>query len=72
MSMEPRGAVGPDGEAVGFVGQALQVVEHRTLGLEHEGGLTGHEEPFQAGVPVLGGRKYGLESKWSVGSHHKG
>ena len=35
------GAVGADGEAVGLVAQALEVVEHRALGLERERGLAG-------------------------------
>ena len=44
--------MGADGEAVGLVAQALQVIEHRVCGLEHERRLAGDEEPLQPGVAV--------------------
>ena len=46
------GAVGGDGEAVGLVADALEVVEDRVARGELEGVAAGHVEPLAAGVAV--------------------
>ena len=46
------GAVGADGEAVGFVAQALEVVEDRTFEVETERFAALHIEMFAACIPV--------------------
>ncbi len=58
------GAVGGDGEAVGFVAQALQEIQHRVARGELEGGAAGHVEPFAAGIAV---GAFGDGDQWQVG-----
>src|SRR3954451_18811913 len=41
-----------DGEAVRFVAQPLQKIEHRAFGIEAERLASGHVEMFAASVPV--------------------
>src|SRR5258708_36353720 len=46
------GPVGPDGEAMGFVAQALEVIENGIAELEAEGLAPGQEETLAPGVAV--------------------
>src|SRR5690349_3225652 len=46
------GPVGPDGEAMGLVAQALQVVEDGVAGLQAEGLAPRLEEALPPGIPV--------------------
>src|SRR5882757_3689390 len=51
-------AMAPDHKAMGFVAQALQIIENRTPGIEAEGFFAGHIKMLAAGIAVgaLGNR----------------
>ena len=67
------GPVAADGKTVGFVTQALDVIQNRVARFEHEAGLVRHVKMLASGIPVrpLGHSDHGnvINSEVSQNTH---